>query len=192
MKIMGTLAKWSVEDYHKMIEAGILSDRPVELISGEILQMSPEGPIHTSINHISVTYLRSILGDKAVIRETHPITLMDSEPEPDIAIVHSPYTLYFEHHPYPEDVYWLIEVADSTLNKDLGIKKTIYARANIQEYWVIDLNLKTLKVFQNPQENDYQIQKDYNSGFIYCLSFPKIKISVDTLLGKLNKTDVNE
>ncbi|WP_416336956.1 Uma2 family endonuclease [Crocosphaera sp. UHCC 0190] len=122
---MDTLIKWSLEDYHKMIEAGILSDRSCELIAGEILQMSPEGPIHTSINHIGVTYLRSILGTQAVIREGHPITLTDSEPEPDIAVVRSPYTLYLNHHPYPEDIYWLIEVSDSTLGKDLGIKNRI-------------------------------------------------------------------
>ena len=181
---MYSVAKWSVEDYHKMIEAGILSDRPVELISGEILEMSPQGSFHTSINHIGVTYLRSILGEQAVIREAHSITLIDSETEPDIAIVRSPYNLYFNHHPYPEDIYWLIEISDTTLRKDLGIKKTIYANANIQEYWVIDLTSKTLKVFQNPQNNDYKIQKDYKNGFISPLSFPNINISVDTLLGK--------
>ena len=180
---MYSVAKWSVEDYHKMIEAGILSDRSVELIAGEILQMSPEGPIHTSINHITVAYLRSILGEQAVVREAHPITLTDSEPEPDIAVVRSPYTLYLNHHPYPEDIYWLAEIADSTLSKDLGIKKTIYARANIQEYWVIALKSKTLKVFQDPQNNDYKIKKEYNSGFVAPLSFPNLKISVNTLLG---------
>ena len=180
---MYSVVEWSVEDYHKMIDAGILSDRHVELISGEILQMSPEGSFHTSINHIGVTYLRSILGEQAVIREAHPITLMDSETEPDIAIVRSPYNLYFNHHPYPEDIYWLIEISDSTLSKDLGIKKRIYANANIKEYWVIDLNYKILKVFQNPQKDDYSLEQDYDSGVISPLSFPQLKIAVNTLLG---------
>ncbi len=181
---MDTLAKWSVEDYHKMIEAGILSDRPVELISGDILQMSPEDPFHHYLNISIVEDLRSLLGTQAVISEGHPITLADSEPEPDIAIVRSPYTLYLNHHPYPEDIYWLIEISDSSLRKDLGIKKTIYANANIQEYWVIDLNAKILKVFQNPREDDYQIQEDYNNGVLSPLSFPNLKIAVNTLLGK--------
>ncbi len=181
---MYSLAKWSVEDYHKMIEAGILDDRPVELIAGEILKMSPEGPLHHYINLSIAEYLRSLLGEKAVISEAHPITLIDSEPEPDIAVVRSPSTLYFEHHPYPEDIYWLIEIADSTLSKDLGIKKTIYASANIQEYWVIDLKSKILKVFQKPTGNDYDIQQDYQTGFISPLSFPEINLSVDTLLEK--------
>ena len=180
---MYSVVKWSVEDYHKMIEAGILSDRSVELIAGEILHMSPEGPIQTSTNHLTVSYLRSILGEQAVVREAHPITLTDSEPEPDIAVVCSPYTLYLNHHPYPEDIYWLIEIADSTLGKDLGIKKTIYATANIQESWVITLNSKTLKVFQYPENNDYKIKKDYSSGLICPLSLTEIKVSVNPLLG---------
>ncbi len=137
---MYSVAKWSVEDYHKMIEAGILSDRPVELISGEILEMSPEDPFHHYFNSSIVKYLRSLLGTQAVISEGHPITLVDSEPEPDIAIVRSPFSLYLNHHPYPEDIYWLIEISNTSLSKNLGAKKTIYASANIQEYWVIDLN----------------------------------------------------
>ncbi|MDJ0661648.1 MAG: Uma2 family endonuclease [Crocosphaera sp.] len=181
---MYSVAKWSVEDYHKMIEAGILSDRPVELIAGDILEMSPESPFHHYLNISIVEYLRSLLGTQAVISEGHPITLMDSEPEPDIAIVRSPFSLYLNHHPYPEDIYWLIEISNTSLSKDLGIKKTIYASANIQEYSVINLNSKTLKVFQSPQNNDYTIQKDYKSGFISPLSFPEINISVDNLLGK--------
>ncbi|ACB53618.1 hypothetical protein cce_4270 [Crocosphaera subtropica ATCC 51142] len=181
---MYSLAKWSVEDYHKMIEAGILDNRPVELIAGEILQMSPEGPLHHYINLRIAEYLRSLLGKQAIISEAHPITLIDSEPEPDIAVVCAPSSLYFDHHPYPEDIYWLIEIADSTLSKDLGIKKTIYANAHIQEYWVIALTLKTLKVFQNPKDNDYQIKQDYQTGFISPLSSPQINFSVDTLLGK--------
>ena len=180
---MYSVVKWSVEDYHKMIEAGILSDRPVELIAGEILQMSPEGPFHHYLNIRIVEYLRSLLGTQAVISEAHPITLADSEPEPDIAVVRSPYSLYINHHPYTEDIYWLIEISDSTLSKDLGIKKRIYASANIQEYWVIDLNSKILKVFQNPQKDDYSIEQDYNSGVISPLSFPDLKIAVNTLLG---------
>ncbi|MEA5536437.1 Uma2 family endonuclease [Crocosphaera sp. XPORK-15E] len=180
---MDTLIKWSVEDYHKMIEAGILSDRSCELIAGEILQMSPEGTFHRYINHSVADYLRSILGAQAVISEAHPITLTDSEPEPDIAVVRSPYTLYLNHHPYAEDIYWLIEVSDSTLAKDLGVKKNIYAQAKIREYWVIDLPSKILKVFQSPQDKDYQIKQDYTKGIISPVAFPNLEISVNKLLG---------
>ena len=142
---MYTIAKWTVKDYHKMIESGILSDRNVELILGGIVEMSPEGPLHHFINLRVADYLRSLLGQQAVVSEAHPITLADSEPEPDIAIVRSPNTLYINHHPYPEDIYWLIEISDSTLTKDLGIKKKAYARASIAEYLVINIQEKNSK-----------------------------------------------
>ncbi|MGH2412945.1 MAG: Uma2 family endonuclease, partial [Microcystaceae cyanobacterium] len=84
---MQTLAKWTVEDYHRMIEAGVLADRRVELIAGEIVEMAPEGPLHKYVTDTSAEYLRSLLQGKAKIYEAHPITLPDSEPEPDIAVV---------------------------------------------------------------------------------------------------------
>lgn len=179
---MYTVAKWSVKDYHKMIETGLLNERQVELIAGEIINMSPEGPIHSFINHRSVTYLRSLLGKQAEVREAHPITLSDSEPEPDIAIVRSPDTLYLNHHPYPEDIYWLIEIADSSLAKDLGIKKKAYARAGIPEYWVIELSSQTLKVFQNPTGEDYQLEREYSDGLLSPLAFRALHISVGRLI----------
>ena len=181
---MHAIAKWSVADYHKMIEVGILSDRRVELIAGEIIEMSPEGPLHRFINHQATKYLRSLLGEQAEVMEAHPITLPDSEPEPDVAIVRSPDTLYLTHHPYPEDIYWLIEISDSTLGKDLGIKKKAYARARISEYWVIDVESQLLKVFQNPQAEDYQLERAYTQGVVSPLAFPSLSVSVQRLLGR--------
>jgi Uma2 family endonuclease len=185
-KIMYTLTKWSLSDYHKIIEAGILSDRRVELILGDIVEMSPEGPMHRYINHTTVKYLRTVLKNRAEVIEAHPITLGDSEPEPDIAIVRSPDGLYLTRHPYPEDIYWLIEIADTTLTKDLGIKKKAYAQAGISEYWVIDLSSSTLKVFLNPIEEDYQTKYEYHDGMIYPQAFSDIEIMVKRLLNVEN------
>ncbi|WP_107666500.1 Uma2 family endonuclease [Cyanothece sp. BG0011] len=177
-----TLVKWTVEDYHRMIDAGILDDRHVELIAGEIIQMSPEGSFHRFLNHRGVKYLRSILANKAEVMEAHPITLLDSEPEPDITIVRTPDTLYLNRHPYAKDIYWIIEIADSTLKKYLIDKKTLYAKFDIPEYWVIDINNKILYVFQNPQESDYTITKTYQEGKISPLAFPKAEIDVKKLI----------
>ncbi|MDJ0580658.1 Uma2 family endonuclease [Crocosphaera sp.] len=177
-----TLMKWTIEDYHRMIEAGIINNHHVELISGEIIEMSPEETFHRFLNHRGVKYLRSILGNEAEIMESHPITLLDSEPEPDITIVRSPDTLYLNRHPYPEDIYWLIEIADSTLNKDLIDKKALYAKFNITEYWVIDIKNKILYVFQNPQADDYKITKTYQEEIINPLAFPKVEIDVKKLM----------
>ncbi len=84
---MATLVKWSVDDYHSMIDSGILNNRSVELIAGEIIEVSPESPLHRFTNDSVAKYLRGLLKDKAKVFESHPITLTDSEPEPDISIV---------------------------------------------------------------------------------------------------------
>ncbi len=80
---MKTLYKWSVEDYHQMIETGLLEGKQVELLEGEIINMSPEGIPHSYTNHSVAKYLRKLLPKLAVVREAHPITLDNSEPEPD-------------------------------------------------------------------------------------------------------------
>ena len=179
---MYTLTQWSVEDYHLMIAQGILTDRSVELIAGDIINMSPEGSTHRFINHRGIKYLRHLLGEQAEVMEAHPITLADSEPEPDIAIVRSPDTLYLDRHPLAEDVYWLIEISDRTLAKDLGIKKKVYGQAGIPEYWVIDVTKRSLKVFKGLREQEYAIEQEYQTGIIIPLAFPNVQISVERLL----------
>ncbi len=149
-------AKWSLNDYHQMIESGLLAERSLELINGEIIEMSPEGIAHSFYCRGTAKYLRSILGNRAEVSEAHPITLPnDSEPEPDIAIVRTPDTLYQTHHPFPEDIFWLIEIANSTLIK-LGVKRDLYAFAGIPEYWVMNLQTLELVVFRDLIDNEYR------------------------------------
>jgi Uma2 family endonuclease len=179
---MTTLYKWSVAEYHQMIDTGLLEGKLVELLEGEIIEVSPEGPLHTSTNYSVAEYLRELLRGKAVIREAHPITLDNSEPEPDIAIVVSPYTNYLTRHPYPQDIYWLIEVAERTLKKDLEEKTITYARNGILEYWVIDLPHKKLWVFKEPQQNKYQNCTEFTTGIINPVTFPDLDIKVNKLL----------
>lgn len=179
---MKILYKWSVAEYHQMIDLGLLEGKPVELLEGEIIKMSPEGPLHTSTNYKVAEYLRELLKGKAVIREAHPVTLKNSEPEPDIAIVTFPYTKYLNHHPYPQDIYWLIEVSDKTIVKDLEEKTIIYARNKITEYWVIDLPKKKLWVFQQPQNNQYQKCFEFTTEIIHPMAFPNLDIEVTQLL----------
>ncbi|VXD25534.1 Uma2 family endonuclease [Planktothrix paucivesiculata] len=179
---MKTLAKWSVEDYHQMIDAGILCDRKVEVLAGEIVEMSPESPIHYNKTKRGVEYLATLLTGKADIRFNGPISLSDSELEPDIAIVQPPESRYDHHHPYAEDIFWIIEVAKSSLKKDLELKLSISAQAEIQEYWVLDLSQKQLIIFRNPENNTYLSQKIIDQGNIIPLAFPDMEISVERLL----------
>ncbi len=90
---MKTLYQWSVAEYHHMIETGLLEGKPVELLEGEVIEMSPEGIPHSFTNRSVGNYLRQLLQDKALISEAHPITLDNSEPEPDIAVVRLPDTI---------------------------------------------------------------------------------------------------
>jgi Uma2 family endonuclease len=179
---MKTLAKWSVEDYHNMIATGILGDRRVELLGGEIVEMSPESPLHYYQAQSNVDYLQSLLNNKAHVRFNGPITLLDSEPEPDLVIVKLPQERYIDHHPNPQEIFWLIEVSQSTLNYDLHDKKKSYARNKIEEYWIIDLKNSQLYVFRNPVDEDYQTKLILTEGKLNPLAFPDVQISVNKLV----------
>jgi Uma2 family endonuclease len=180
-----TTAKWSIEDYHRMIASGILAGRQVELLSGEIIEMSPEGESHAYCSDEAGEYLIYLLGNKAKVRQAKPITLPDSnsEPEPDIAIAQRLGQNYREHHPYPENIFWLIEYSDSSLTKDLEVKTKIYAAAGIPEYWVINLRTMQLIIFREPTAEGYQSQEILTQGSITSLAFPEITVSIPKLLG---------
>ncbi|MBD2012879.1 Uma2 family endonuclease [Microcoleus sp. FACHB-53] len=187
---MKTLAKWSVDDYHRMIEAGILHDRRVELLAGEIVEMSPETPIHYNTAKRGAKYLEELLAGKADVRFNGPITLPDSEPEPDIAIVRLPESAYNDRHPGRDDICWVVEVAKTSLKKDLDLKTSIYASAEIQEYWILDLSARRMIVLREPQNGQYAKQQVIREGVIPFgiaslhapLAFPDIQVSVERLL----------
>ena len=175
-------AKWSLDDYHQMIESGLLAERSLELINGEIIEMSPEGVSHSFYCRGTAKYLRLLLGNRAEVSEAHAITLPnDSEPEPDIAIVRTPDTLYQTRHPFPEDIFWLIEIANSTLAKDLGVKRELYAQAGIPEYWVMNLQTSELVIFRDLIDNKYRSEICLNDGDISPLAFPDISIDISRL-----------
>jgi Uma2 family endonuclease len=186
-----TAYKWSIDRYHQIIAAGILDEplveglrqRSVELLQGEIIVMSPEGESHAYYNTEVADYLRELLGNKVKIRDAKPITLPnDSEPAPDIAIVKPLGTAYLEHHPYPDDIFWLIEFANTTLKKDLGVKKKIYAAAGIPEYWVVNLQATELKIFRDLIDGEYREELTLITGSIQPRSFPDTIVDVQRLL----------
>ncbi|MBM0745437.1 Uma2 family endonuclease (plasmid) [Phormidium sp. CLA17] len=178
-----TTVKWSLDDYHRMIAVGILADRRVELLNGEIVEMAIEGEPHAYSRNEADEYLTEVLGSRAKVRQDSPITLPnDSEPEPDIAIVQRLGREYRSHHPYPENIFWLIEYAESSLEKDLDVKSKIYAEAGIPEYWVVNLKAMQLIVFRDPQNGAYASQQTLISGTINPLAFPDLAIVVEAIL----------
>jgi Uma2 family endonuclease len=177
-----TLTQWSLVDYHRMIESGLLIDRQVELIEGQILDMAPELPIHRVTYRRAIKYLETLLQNQAVIFSTAPITLKDSEPQPDTAIVIPPESRYDARHPGVDDVYWLIEVSNSTLAYDLGEKARLYARNGILDYWVIDIVGAQLWVHRQPKDGEYQSVERFSSGRISPIALPKVVVEVNKLL----------
>ncbi|WP_017315860.1 Uma2 family endonuclease [Mastigocladopsis repens] len=176
-------AKWTIDEYHSMIAAGILGDRKLELLKGEIVEMSPEGEPHAYSSDEAGEYLASLLAERAKVRHAKPITLPnDSEPEPDIAIVQRLGREYREHHPYPENIFWLIEYANSSLEKDLETKSKIYAEVGIPEYWVVNLKKLHLVVFREPLDGEYAAKLTLTAGTIQPLAFPDVSVCVEQII----------
>jgi Uma2 family endonuclease len=178
-----TTYKWTLDRYHQAIQAGIFDDQPVELLKGDLVVMPPEGESHAYYNTEAADYLRALLGERVKIRDAKPITLPnDSEPAPDLAIVQPLGMVYLEHHPYPDNIFWLIEFSKATLSKDLGNKKEIYAEAGIQEYWVVNLNDFQLNVFRDLVNGSYTEELTLTTGTIAPLSFQDVQIEVLRLI----------
>ena len=177
-----TLYKWTLDRYHDAIDAGLFDDQAVELLRGDIVVMAPEREPHACYSSDSAEYLRRLLGDRASIRETKPVTLPNaSEPLPDLAIVQPPLRRYLDHHPYPSDIFWLVEYANTTLGQDLGEKKEAYAEEGIQEYWVVDLKNGQLNVFRDCFQGGYQLKLTLKEGTLSPLAFQDVKVDVRRL-----------
>jgi Uma2 family endonuclease len=179
------LRLWTVEEYHRMAETGILdfSER-VELLEGKIIWMSAKGTAHRSAVGRTDRLLQSLLSNRAYISIQDPITLNNrSEPEPDIAVVQIDPLDYADHHPTPSEVYLIIEVADSSLKFDCETKGKAYAQAGIFDYWVLDVLNRELYVFREPSKDGYQskiiLREDKT---ISPLQFPDIQIQVLEML----------
>lgn len=178
-----TTYKWTIDRYHHAIRAGVFNDKPLELICGKLIVMPPEGETHAYYNSEVGDYLRSLLGNRAKIREAHPITLNNnSEPIPDLAIVKPLGRVYLEHHPYPRDIFWIIEFANTTLTQDLTTKKQIYAESGIPEYWVVNLQKNQLHVYTDLQKGIYATETILTTGTRSPIAFADVEIEVQRLI----------
>jgi len=175
-----------------MGEVGILSeDEHVELIDGIIIQMSPEGTKHSAIiSDIATQFYELVIESKALLRVQHPIFLSDdTEPEPDLALVKPRERAYYlETHPRPDDVLFLIEVADTTLESDREIKLPRYAASKIEEVWIVNLVDNIIEVYQEPLvlddgTADYRKRAYFVKGdTLTPQALPSLEITVDDVL----------
>lgn len=157
--------RFTVDEFHRMAETGILSpDDRVELINGEIVEMTPMGPRHASRTRAIRNWLDRLVGNEAVVSMQLPVSLGFAEPYPDVSVARWREDLYEEAHPTPEQVLLLVEVADSTILFDRNVKREMYAQAGIAEYWVVDLPRDAVAVFRSPESGRYTETRDYRRG----------------------------
>ena len=150
--------RFTVADYHRMAHAGILGEGDrVELIDGEIIEMSPIGSRHAACVNRLTRLLVTKLGDRAVVAVQNPVRLSDlSEPQPDFAVLRPRQGAYADRHPGPADILLLIEVADTSLPVDEQVKAPLYAMAGIPELWIVDLGGRSIEVLLDPTEQGYR------------------------------------
>jgi Uma2 family endonuclease len=173
------MRRWTREEYDKMIAAGIFAsgDR-VELVDGEILQMTPQGSVHATVIQLVHDALRLAFGPTFSIRQQLPIALAaDSEPEPDLAVVLGNPLDYWDAH--PATALLLVEISDTTLERDRQRKGSLYARAGVQDYWIVNLIDRCVEVYREPHQGAYQSCQRFLAGEnVAPLAVPEAMIPV--------------
>jgi Uma2 family endonuclease len=149
--------RFTVAEYHRMAEAGILGeDSRVELIRGQIVDMAPVGAPHLGMVNRLTRLLPSVLSGRGLLSVQNPVRLDDgSEPEPDVVVLRPRTDDYETATPCPSDVLLLIEVADSNLDDDRGIKAPLYAENGVAECWIVNLIDRVVEVYRQPQNGRY-------------------------------------
>lgn len=185
MAVQLTRRLFTVHDYHRMADAGILGeDDRVELIEGEILAMSPIGPPHGAAVDRANRAMVNITGEKAIVRVQGSVGLDDyNEPQPDIVLMRPRDDFYATRLPGPPDILLIVEVAQSSLDYDRKIKARIYARTGIPEYWVADLNHDCLFIHRDSRNGEYRTERRLQRGeSIAPQLLPECVVQVDSLL----------
>ncbi len=165
MAVALTRYRFSVAEYHQMVEAGVFNeDDPVELIEGEIVEMAPIGSRHAACVKKLNQLFTNALGERVIVSVQDPIGIANSEPEPDLALLRPRDHFYAERHPGPEDVLLVVEVADSSLEYDRQVKMPLYARSNIPEAWLVDLGNDEVVIYREPSPKGYGSMQTYSAG----------------------------
>jgi len=172
---------FTVQEYHRMAEAGIFHpDERVELIEGEIVQMSPIGPRHAGCVINANRLFLTRLGDRAVVSPQNPVVIQPrSEPQPDLLLLRPRAVSYNREHPIPEDVLLAVEVADTTVRFDRLVKARLYAPAAIAEFWLMLAMDGTVEVYRAPGSDGYTSVTQHGSGqMVSALAFPDVGFAV--------------
>jgi Uma2 family endonuclease len=184
MAIEPSHRRFTVRDYHRMAEVGILTeDDRVELVDGEIVQMTPIGGRHVAcVNRLTRLLIRHT-GEDATVSVQNPVQLAeDQEPQPDVAVIRA--RSYGDVLPGARDVLLLIEVADTSLGYDRARKLPLYARAGLAESWLVDLQGEAIERHTNPVGGTYRLTLRAGRGEeIASLAVPGLVLRADEVLG---------
>ncbi|MDQ3249537.1 MAG: Uma2 family endonuclease [Chloroflexota bacterium] len=182
-----TRRRFSVADYYRMLESGILTEEDrVELIDGEIVEMSPINSIHAAnVDRLNFLLFRQI-EDKAIVRIQNPVHLDDyNEPQPDLALVRWRDDFYEQSHPTAADVLVAIEVANTSLLYDRKKKLPLYAQAGIPEVWLVNVGGQTIEQYWQPVNGYYtRNQVMHRGAMLTAQTIPDLQLPVDQIFGK--------
>lgn len=172
------------KEYHQLAELGAFEDEKVELLYGVLVPMSPVGERHcSSVERLNELFVTKLSG-KARVRIQMPVASSDeSEPEPDLVVaplIADP----FNAPDHPPDPLLVIEVSESSVRKDRGVKARLYAETGVPEYWVVNLVARALEIHREPAEGRYQSVQLLRTGDVARpLAFPEVVVPVDDVLG---------
>jgi Uma2 family endonuclease len=178
--------KLSVAEFHKLGDAGILSeDARVELIDGELIEMAPIGPRHASAVDTLVELLAPQAPGRFRLSTQNPLSLPPrSEPQPDLMLLRLREDRYASSLPVAADVLLLIEVADRSADYDRGPKLALYAQAGIREYWLVDLAAVRLEAYRAPGREGYGQRLELGvSDTVSPEALPAVALELRTVLG---------
>jgi Uma2 family endonuclease len=178
--------RFTLDEYHRMGKAGILNeDDRVELIRGEIVQMTAIGHDHAScvarLNHL----LLGRLHGRVVLWPQNPLVILpDSEPQPDVILLAWRDDFYRPALPGPADVVLLVEVADTSLRYDRRVKGPLYAEAGVRDYWIVDLAGDAVEVHREPAPGGFtRVERLTRGATLAPLAFPDVPLAVADVLG---------
>jgi Uma2 family endonuclease len=177
---------FTVDEWHRMGESGLFGDNArMELLDGEVIEMSPIGSPHASCVARLNFLLMQAVGSKALIFPQNPVVLDDySEPQPDIALLAPRPDGYSGSHAVPSEILLLIEVADTTLAFDRDRKSLLYARSGVGEVWIVDLTGEQVLVMGSPGPDGYRHADALGRGSELAVeALAGVRISVDEVLG---------
>lgn len=183
-----SLRTFTVDEYHRIAEAGLFDEGPgVELLDGLVVAMPPIGERHWVVHALIVEYLIRSLGDRALVVGQISVPLGErNEPQPDIALVARSAIEDFadrERRIGPSEIFALIEIAETSQVKDLGIKRRLYGRHGIPSYLVVDLPARRLRKLSRPVEGDYASDVTLARGDSFSLeAFPDVALEAGRLL----------